>query len=55
MEQREKGKGVGRVGRVGRVGAGGDCKGTDKSMRTHLSKLPFSKLPFSFSTYMVMG
>ena len=34
---RKKGKGVGRVG--GGVGIG---KGTGKSMRTHLSKLPFS-------------
>ena len=42
----EKGKGVGRVG----VGSGmGTDKGTGKSMRTHLSKPPFSVLPFSFS------
>ena len=41
---REKGKGVGRWG--GGVGKG---KGTGKLMRTHLSKLPFSKLLFSFS------
>ena len=32
--------------RVGRVGSGvGTRKGTGKSMRTRLSKLPFSKLP----------
>ena len=36
LEMREEGKGV-------------DSKGTGKSMRTHLSQLPFSKLPFSFS------
>ena len=41
---REKGKEVGRVG--GGVGTG---KGTGKSMRTRLSKLPFSKLPLSLS------
>ena len=41
---REKGKGMGRVG--GGVGTG---KGTGKSMRTRLSKLPFCKLPDSFS------
>ena len=39
---RQKGKGVGRVGGVG------TGKGTGKSMRTRLSRLPFSKLPFSF-------
>ena len=43
-ERREKGKDAGRV--WGGVGTG---KGTGKSMRTHLSKLPFSKLSFSFS------
>ena len=37
-KRREKGKGVGMTG-----------KGTGKPMRTHLSKLPFSKLPISFS------
>ena len=41
----DKGKGMGRVG--GGVGTG---KGTGKSMRTRLSKLPFSKPPFTFST-----
>ena len=41
---KEKGRGVGRV--WGGVGTG---KGTGKSMCTRLSKLPFSKLPFSFS------
>ena len=41
---RERGKGVGRVGAG--VGTG---KGTGKSVRTRLSKLPFSKLPWSFS------
>ena len=40
----EKGKGVGRAG-----GGVGTDKGTGKSMRTRLSKLPFSKLPLSFS------
>ena len=44
LENDGKGKGVGRVGAG--VGTG---KGTGKSMRTCLSKLPFSKLPFSFS------
>ena len=38
---REKGEGLGRVGGGG-VGTG---KGTGKSMRTRLSKLPFSNLP----------
>ena len=41
MENEEKGKGVESVG--GGVGTG---KGTGKSMRTRLSKLPFSNLPF---------
>ena len=41
---RVKGKGVRRVG-----GGVGTCKGTGKSMRTRLSKLPFSKLPCSLS------
>ena len=40
---REKGKGVGREGGVLGVGTG---KGTGKSGRTRLSKLPFGKLPF---------
>ena len=47
---REKGKGVRRVG--GRVGTG---KGTGKSMRVHLSKLPFSKLPLSSSPTFLPG
>ena len=33
-------------GELGGVGTG---EGTGKSMRTRLSKLPFSDLPFSFS------
>ena len=41
-KMREKGKGVGRVG-----GGVGTAKGTGKSTRMHLSKLPFSDLPFS--------
>ena len=44
VECEGKGKGVGRLG--GGVGTG---KGTSKSMRTHLLKLPFSKLTFTFS------
>ena len=44
VKMRKKGKGVERVG-----GGGGTGKGTGKRMRTRLSKLPFSKLPFSFS------
>ena len=40
----QRGQGLVRVGDG--VGTG---KETGKSMRTHLSKLPFSKLPFSFS------
>ena len=51
------GEGVGFAGEheergnvVGRVGCGvGTGKGTGKLMRMHLSKLPFSKLPLSFS------
>ena len=39
----EKRKGMGRVGGWGRTG-----KGTGKSIRTRLSKLPFSKLPSRF-------
>ena len=39
---KEKGRGVGRT--VGGVGTG---KGTGKSMRTRLSKQPFSKRPVS--------
>ena len=42
MENEGKGEGVGRAG--GGVVAG---KGTGKSMRMRLSKLPFSDLPFS--------
>ena len=41
-KMRERGRGR----RVGGVGTG---KGTGKSTRTHLSKLPFGKLPFSLS------
>ena len=41
----EKGKGVGRVGAWG----GDRHNGTSKSTRTRLSKLPYSKLPLSFS------
>ena len=44
LKMRENGEGVGRVG--GGVGTG---KGTGRSMRTRLSKLPFSNLPLSFS------
>ena len=43
-KMREKGKRGGEGG-----GRGGDGKGSGKSMRTRLSKLPFSELPFSFS------
>ena len=43
-----RGGGGGVVGR-GWEGGVGTGKGTGKSMRTHLSKLPFSNLPFSFS------
>ena len=41
-----KGKGVGRVGGGGASRTG---QGTGNSMRRRLSKLPFSKLPFSFA------
>ena len=41
-----KGKGVGRVG-----GGVGTDKGTGKPMRTRLSKLPFSGLPFGLSRF----
>ena len=44
VEDEGKGRGWGGLG--GGVGTG---KGTGKSMRTRLSKRPFSKLPFSFS------
>ena len=44
-----KGEGVGEVGAYVYMRELGTCERTGKSMRTRLSKLPFSKPAFSFS------